>query len=205
MIEYHRTNCMSGSIAMPAQPGGTGGLPLVIENSSSGNLGVCLDALDRGVGASSSGITPTIAVNRASFGLGYQATEKNMGLQESWRYVKVDGFAPTLENAFNGDYDQIYYLSFQNRNDNSYVTGSIRTTPADVGAVNDFYNLNLEFPGSIVAAANEGFVHQWGQGGFLQPSTTAPAAFNVNDPRTPWTRENAAKGADSCQPLARKR
>lgn len=205
MIEYHRTNCMSGSLPMPSQPGISGGRPAVIENSSSGNLGVCLDALDRGVATSSSGITPNVTAGRASFALGYQATEKNMGLQENWRYVKVDGFAPTLENAFNGDYDQIYYLSFQNRNDNSYATGAIRVTPADVGAVNDFYNLNLEFPGSIVAAANEGFVHAWGQGGFLQPSATAPAAFNVNDPRTPWTRENAGAGADSCQPLARKR
>jgi len=122
-------------------------------------VGGCLDALDRGTAYASS--VPAIAVNRASFGLGYQATEKNMGLTENWRYIKVDGHAPTLENAFNGNYDQVYYLSFQNRNDNSYVTGGIRLTPADAGAVNDFYNLNLSITGSIVASVNEGFVHSW--------------------------------------------
>lgn len=218
MIEYHRTNCMSGSIPMPAgKVNPTGNLPVVFENSSSGNLGACLDRLDKGTGYASS--NPAIPAGRASFGLGYQATEKNMGLQENWRYVKIDGHAPTLENAFNGDYDQVYYLSFQMRTADApvvagtatagngvvYETGAIRTTAADAGAIADFFNNNMNIAGNIVAAVNEGFVHSWGQAGFLQPSTTAPAAYNVNNPLTPWARETASAIPDSCQPLTRKR
>ena len=145
---------------------------------------------------------------RASFGLGYQATEKNMGLTENWRYVKIDGKAPTLQNAFSGDYDQAYYLSFQLRTADAPVSmgtptagngivyentaTDIRTAAADALAVADLYNINLNITGNIVATVNQGFVHTWGQGGFLQPSTSAPAAFALNNPLTPWARETAA-------------
>lgn len=218
MIEYHRTNCASGTIVMP--PGRlnpTGNLPIVWEGSSSGNLGTCLDRLDKGIGYSS--VTPAMPAGRTSFGLGYQATEKNMGLQENWRYVKIDGKAPTLQNAFKGDYDQVYYLSFQLRtadapastgqatagNGITYETGAIRSAAADAGAIADFFNNNLNITGNIVSIVNEGFVHSWGQGGFLQPSTSAPAVFALNNPLTPWARETASAAPDSCQPLTRKR
>ena len=218
MVHYHRTNCASGTIFMPpgrANP--TGNLPIVWEASSSGNLGVCLDRLDKGIGYT--GVTPAMPAGRASFGLGYQATEKNMGLQENWRYVKIDGKAPTLTNAFNGDYNQTYYLSFQLRTGDApastgqatagngivYEQGAIRTTPADAGAIQDMFNNNMNIAGNIVSSVNQSFVHNWGQGGYLQPSTAAPASFTLTNPLTPWARETALAAPDSCQPLTRKR
>lgn len=220
MIEYHRTNCASGTIAMPAgKVNPTGNLPVVFEGSSSGNLATCLDRLDKGTGYTS--VSPQMPTGRASFGLGYQATEKNMGLDENWRYVKVDGKAPTLQNAFSGDYDQVYYLSFQLRTaDAPASTGQatagngtvyentatdIRTAAADAGAIADLFNNNLNITGNIVASVNQSFVHSWGQGGYLQPSTAAPAVFALNNPLTPWARETAGAAPDSCQPLTRKR
>jgi len=204
MMHYHGTNCIDGSISMPGQPGLSGGNPAVLENSSSGRLAQCLDHLDKGDGYASS--IPALAAGRASFGIGYQSLEKNVALGENWRYIKTDGVAPTLENVFNGDYDQIYFASFQNRNDGSYKTGPLRTNASkDVAAINEFFNSDLDIDATVVAEVNQAFVHSFGASGFMVPSTTAPAAFNINNPRIPWTREATGGVADSCQPLSKKK
>lgn len=203
MIHYHRTNCMNGSYAMPAQPGLLSGKPAVFENSSSGNLGLCLDHLDKGDGYA--GTVPAMAAGRASYGIGYQATEKNQSNAENWRFIKVDGYAPTRKNVYDGNYDQVYYLSFQNRKDNSYVTGLLRSAASlDVAAINEFYNSNLNIDAGVAADINQGFEFSWGGAGFVIPSTSAPATFSASNPLVPWARETGLGAPDSCQPLTRK-
>lgn len=201
MIHYHRTNCQSGTYPMPGQPGLTSGKPAVFEASSSGNLGLCLDALDQGTAYT--GVTPSIAAGRASYAIGYQATEKNQSNGENWRFVKVDGDAPTRENVYNGDYDQVYFLSFQNRNDNSYVAGPLRATSLDVAAVNEFFASNLNIDAGVAADINQGFEFTWGGAGFVIPSSSAPTTFSASNPLVPWARETVGS-PDSCQPLTRK-
>ncbi len=215
MIHHHRTNCASSTDPMPTQPGLTGGKPAVFENSSSGNLGLCLDNLDQGTAYT--GMTPPSAAGRASFAIGYQATEKNQGNGENWRFVKTDGMAPTRENVFNGDYDQVYYLSFQNRTtaylpsgqDAVYESGPLRTNDSTADAtlkpeVDDFYANNLNIDQAVANDINQGFLFTWGPAGFVIPSSTAPAVYDVNDPRIPWERETSANVPDSCQPLSRR-
>ena len=206
LIHYHRTNCYGGAQPILNQPGAGAGFlgigQLVYENSSSGTLGSCLDALDTGTGFASSKITPDITPGVQSFGLGYQSTEKNMDLAKAYRFVKIDMVAPTLDNAVMGKYRQVYYSGFQNRT-TGYDTGPLRATinATKQAAIQDIFNNSTNINANIVAVLNKGFVHNWGQGGFLVPDATAPAFFTLGDPRTPWTRENAAGGADSCQPL----
>lgn len=210
LIHYHRTVCYTNAQQMLSQPGNGAGFfgagPLVYEGSSSGTLGSCLDVLDKGtVGLTTTKITPNIAAGSQSFAIGYQSTEKNMKLAKNYRFVKVDGVAPTLANAIKGDYRQVYYSGFQNRL-TGYDTGPLRASittarNADIDAIfNNATNINS----NVVAVLDKGFVHNWGRAGFLTPDAIAATVFTVGDPRTPWTREDAAGGADSCQPLFKK-
>lgn len=209
MIHYMRTTCYANSRKMLTQPGPGGSFfgagPLVYENSSSGTLGSCLDALDTGAGYASSKITPDILAGAQSYGIAYQSTEKNMDLAKNYRFVKVDGVAPTLDNAVRGDYRQVYYLGFQNRK-TGYDLGPLRASidAAKTLAIQDMFDKSTNINASVVAVLNQGFGHSWGQGGFLTPDAAAPAIYTPGDPRTPWTRENAVGGADSCQPLMKK-
>ncbi len=206
MIHYLRTNCYAKSLPMLAQPGpgagffGTGAL--VYENSSSGTLGSCLNALDTGAGYSSSKITPDIAAGTQSFGIGYQSTEKNMSLAKNYRFVKVDGVAPTMENAIKGDYRQVYYMGFQNRL-TGYDTGALRASidATKAAAIQDIFDSATNINAAVVAVLNKGFVHPWGQGGFVTPTAGASSVYTPGVPETPWGRVNASGAADSCQPL----
>ncbi len=210
LIHYHRTNCYTAAQPILSQPGsgatGFGIGPLVYENSSSGTLGSCLDALDTGVGLSSPKITPDITSGTQSFGIGYQSTEKNMDLAKNYRFVKIDGIAPTVDNAIKGDYRQVYYSGFQNRT-SGYNTGPLRSTinSTKTTAIKDIFNNGTNINASIVAVLDQGFVHNWGQGGFIVPDATAPAKYTPGSPKTPWTREKANGAADSCQPLFKKK
>jgi len=210
MMHYHRTNCYVDAQNILNQPGPGGGFfgsgALVYENSSSGTLGSCLDALDTGLGLTSSKLTPNIAAGVQSFGFGYQSTEKNIALAKNFRYIKVDGVAPTLANAIKGDYRQVYYMGFQNRVGN-YLSGALRSAPANAAktqAIQDIFDNVTNIDSTIVDGLNAGFVHTWGASGFLVPDATAASVLTAGDPRTPWTRENAAGNADSCQPLFKK-
>jgi hypothetical protein len=219
MMEYHDTNCSSTSVAMP-NPGVTAA-GIVYNNSSSGTLGKCLDAVDKGIArAADAEGSSAIAAGTPSFALGYQSLEKNVSNSESWRYVAIDGVLPTLANAFSGDYSQVYYMSFQRRTaDAPAAAGTptagngvlyentatdIRTVAADAGAIADMYNNGMTITAAIIGNVNQGFNYTWGQSGYLQPSATPGNSLVAATPLTPWIRETAAKVPDSCQPLSKK-
>jgi len=223
MIHYQRAVCYDNALPMLTQPGAGSGLfgngPLVYENSSSGTMSKCMDSLDTGLGLTSSKITPNIAAGVQSFGFGYQSTEKNVSLNQGFRYIKVDMVAPTLANTIKGDYRQVYYSGFQNRLDKQggsattgyYLTGPLRpgtpNTPvglAKAAKIMDLFINSTNISSSVVNVLNKAFLHSWGASGFVMPSATASTVFTTGDPRTPWTREDAAGNADSCQPLYKK-
>ena len=216
MIHYNRTNCQAGTDAMIAQPGGSFGASYVYESSSSSTLGSCIAAMSTSAAVVSSKLTPNVPAGLKAYGVGYQSTEKNGGIQaKDWRFVKIDGVAPTLENAFKGEYREIYYLSFQNvdtvNSTDTFDIGPIRTSAADVAAVNAFWANGLDISGPVAAQLNKGFERNDGagtvfwQGGFLIPSKTAPVVFASNNPLTPFARETTTGAPDSCSPLTNKR
>ena len=218
MIHYNRTNCQAGTDAMISQPGGSFGASYVYESSSSSTLGSCIAAMSTGAGVTSSKLTPNVPAGLNTYGIGYQSTEKNGGVQaKDWRFVKIDGVAPTLENAFNGEYREIYYMSIQNVSGGDYQDGPIRggtapgTANADVAAIDAFWANGLNISGPVAAQLNRGFERNDGagtvfwQGGFLIPSKSAPAVFDANNPLTPFARETSFGAPDSCRPLTNKR
>jgi hypothetical protein len=95
-----------------------------------------------------------------------------------FRYVKVDGVAPTLLNAYFGRWPHVTEQSMQWRKS---FDPSLTTTPE--GRVLSFLATNLGLP-RVIAALNSGFIHPWGQGGYL-----APATSGFDAPKPPVTAE----------------
>jgi hypothetical protein len=241
MVNFFRTNCINGTPTIrtfannvpPPVPA-----PQVYENEGSSGVDSCLAALANGSGfnggfpngldvfpaaPSGSGNSSVVPRNRTAFALGYNSLERNASLNRPFRFMKIDGFAPTLENAFNNLYHDVYYLSYQNRvdanGDPDMRLGAIRTvapTAAQRAVLKSFFaTWNSPSP-AAVDAVNDGLIvnpdgianngDEW-QGGLLQPSRQAPQVFSAgpdplkNDPRTPWARETPSGAADSCQEL----
>lgn len=171
--------CTTGALApLSARPSFFGSSE-VIENSGSGDMSVCLD-------------TANDVDNR--WAMGIQSTEKNANLVDSYRFVKINGFAPTLQNAASGNYIDAAENTFQWR------------TPAFNGPTGDKLSViqtiatNASEP-AIVATLNTGFVHEWGQGGYMALSTNGHIPsfpFTIANPVTTLTHF-AAGSLDNCR------
>ena len=116
--------------------------------------------------------------NRWAIGLLSTENVGNNG-NRKYRYVKVDGVAPTLLNAYLGRWSHVTEQSMQWRKSFDPAL----TTTAE-GQILNFLATNLGLP-KVIAALNSGFVHSWGQGGYL-----APASSNFPAPRPPVTAES---------------
>jgi hypothetical protein len=109
--------------------------------------------------------------NRWAVGLLSTENVGNNG-NRKFRYVKVDGVAPTLLNAYLGRWPHVTEQSMQWRKS---FDPSLTTTSE--GRVLAFLSTNLGLP-RVLSALNSGFVHSWGQGGYLAPATSGFAAPN---------------------------
>ncbi|GAB6142012.1 hypothetical protein JCM14076_27410 [Methylosoma difficile] len=85
--------------------------PIVHAMSSSGGLTECLDELNTGdqtklaAGSFNPGTAyGSTAATATRWALGYQALDKNASLSSGYRFIKVDGATPTLQNIANGRY-----------------------------------------------------------------------------------------------------
>jgi hypothetical protein len=116
--------------------------------------------------------------NRWAVGILSTESVGNNG-NRKFRFVKVDGAAPTLLNAYLGRWPHVTEQSMQWRR--SY-DASLTKTPE--GRVLGFIATNLGLP-RVIAALDTGFVHPWGQGGYL-----APATSGFPSPNPPITAES---------------
>jgi hypothetical protein len=115
--------------------------------------------------------------NRWAIGLLSTESVGNNG-NRKFRYVKVDGVAPTLLNAYMGRWSHVTEQSMQWR---KTFDPALSSTPE--GRVLAFVAKNLGQP-RVISALNSGFVHSWGQGGYLAPATSGFAA-----PKSPVTAD----------------
>lgn len=245
-VHFLRTNCISDAPAMRTFANNVPApapAPNVYENSGSSDMDDCLDALGNGSGfdgdwdvpnfpvgpptADGSGDSSIVAPGRTAFGIGYNSLERNVSLSRDYRFLAVDGAKPTLEEAYDGTWQDIYYLSYQNRVSAGTTPdpqlGGIRTVAADATellVLEEFFGIWNSPTAAAVQAVNDGLIvdpdatttnnpgDEW-QGGFLVGDAAAPATFSAGpasgtDPRTPWSRETAGGTADSCQELSLK-
>jgi len=86
-MHFLSTNCGSGSVVMPAATCSAGAVCAVNGSESASGVDACLNA--------------HAAAN--IWAVGYQSTEKNADLKANYRFIKIDGVAPTLANLFDGN------------------------------------------------------------------------------------------------------
>lgn len=151
-----------------------------------------------------------------AYGMGYNSLENNTSLSFDYRFVKIDGVAPTLENAVKGTYTDVYYLSYQNRvvgGNPDLQTGGIRTVAAnatDVAVAKAYFSTWNATSANAVAQVNKGLTvnpdgianngDEW-ETGFVTPLIGASSVYTPGVPATPFARQNGVGSADSCQEL----
>jgi len=179
---------------------------VVLANRGSSDLGRCLDDLQTGLKSSTStyfkpGGFPTDDP-RFAWGMGYQSAEKNQSLSRGWRFIKVDGFAPTLQNAYRADYLNVAEATCQINN-------------ADVGP-GDFIMAQAIVEevcaADTISVFNEdqNFLHAFGQSGWLAVpdddkhgnSTAVPEApalpSDLMNPNGPVPVSSWTRGGNNC-------
>jgi len=175
--------------ALRASQGSAINGPIVVENAGSGDLGSCLDAAN---GAN-------------EWAIGLQATEKNMTLGKQYRFIKVDGVAPTLANVMATKYFDWSANSMQWRKSmdaGADVNCANAQECTNKVAVLETIRKKVASP-DIIKTLNADFVHPFGQAGYLALSSngyTAPAngQYDPNNPVMNQTRTTSS-GPDTCR------
>ena len=179
MTNYLRTSCLDSSVAPWIN---AWEYPEVHLNASSSDMSKCVaDFSNNG------------------WAVGYQSTDKNMDLADNYRFVKIDGAAPTLENVANDKYLDWVEQSLQ------YNTAAYNAADALTQKVIDLIAEESGQP-SIIAGLNTKYQHLWGQGGYMakptdQDGIQPPAfPFYASYPVNRTTRSPGGFGPDSCRP-----
>lgn len=181
---YLNNPCAGDASVPPASKASSNPLngPIVVENSGSGDVEVCLNDFNNAT--TNLGANHPTGKAYAAWALGVQSLEKNANLSNNYRFIKVDGVAPTLENVANGSYQHWGESTFQYRNSSS--KGPKGNTLAILTKI-----ANNAASTTYVAKENASFVHSFGASGYLVvPQIAAPAAngvFNASTPVNPYS------------------
>jgi len=166
----------------------------VVNNSGSGDVEKCLNDYNN-----ATNVTGKNAALRKRWAIGVQSLEKNApsggAYSNAYRFIKVDGFAPTLANAHAGDYYDVARQSIQTRIGTATVNVDARD--ALVPFVDNKVNLD---------ALNK--THAFGRSGWLGSprSTQVPdSALNVSQPVAWFQRVSGAKSNTCALPSAFKK
>jgi hypothetical protein len=102
-MHFLSTNCGAGSVVMPAGTCSNGSLCAVNSSESASGVDACLHT------------------HNASnvWAVGYQSTEKNADLRSNYRFIKIDGVAPTLAHTIDGNYGHFAELVAVRRSNTS--------------------------------------------------------------------------------------
>jgi hypothetical protein len=132
--------------------------------------------------------------NTTAWAIGVLATDRNANLALPYRFVKVDGYAPTIQEAAAGHYLYASEGSFNWRKVSPKPTGDVLTLIQKLAD-------DASSP-SVLANFNKSAVHPWGQGGYLAISTQGYPVkfpFDPNYPVTPYTHGPTGSTLDNCR------
>lgn len=173
--------------------------PVVVKNSGSGDVRKCLNDYNNGTSTMSNPVKPDAAATKR-WAVGIQSLENNMNLADGYRFVKIDGYAPTLKNIHSGNYTDWAAQSVQWRSNTA--TFEFPTYGADILKIFTFLKDSWITVGSIVNL-NAGHVHSFGQSGWLlepKSGTGAPDNdFNPVKPINAYTRAPGSQAPNTCQ------
>jgi ABC-type phosphate transport system substrate-binding protein len=189
--KFLNTPCSSGALAPIATSNPLAG-PVVVLNSGAGDVDNCLDDFNAGANNSAQN-----ANGDKAWAIGVQSTERNVSLSKQYRFVKIDGAAPTLENAASGHYFDFAEVTYQYRK------------PAFNGPTGDKLTIIQKIASdagkpSIIAKNNQAYVHPFGRAGYLAVSRSgfavpSNAVFDPNTPVTPYTHAPGGLSLDNCR------
>lgn len=179
-----------------ASPGNAFTGPVVAENAGGTDLGRCLDDFNNGTNNSGQNSSLT-----HRWAIGLQFTTENVDLSKDYRYVKIDGIAPTIQNVAAGDYPYYAEESFQWRTDITTLTNASTTSDKNDTETLMNYIATTAVTPTALAAINTSYIHTWGQGGWLAiPGTFTPSnPFDINNPVNTSTRAPFNHGPNTCQ------
>ena len=184
---FTNTPCDASAPQTIRAPGDASFGPVVNESPESGGVTDCLVAADTNAGG------PIWAV-------GLQALEKS---SPNFRFVKIDGVAPTIENVANNTYKDWVETSIQWRNSGANaIDGKGNIPTGDALQLIKFIAANASTP-TEVATLNAGLHHAFGvDGSYLALESNGFTPSFPFDPANPVTTStHAALGTpDSCSP-----
>jgi hypothetical protein len=190
---------------------------VLCSNRGSSDLGRCLHALEN---AALSGNSPELFNNgdanptnntRFAWAIGYQSVENNQTLRAppapgisghgDYRFVKVDGLAPTLQNVYLADYTDHYEQTCQIRKNNTAIDPNVPGT-----TLRSIFNAVCRSGNFDVFLDNQNFLHPWGQAGWLVvpdgPGGTVSDAptdiANLMNPNAPVPVSSWTRRGESC-------
>ncbi|MEI6267701.1 MAG: hypothetical protein WCP01_02390 [Methylococcaceae bacterium] len=112
-----------------------------------------------------------------AWSIGMQALEKNSDIAKAYRFVKIDGAAPTLANAFNGSYSDWVEATWQYRN-------TANSGPAgDTLKIVDKIIKNAGSPAKLNSLLNK--TQPFGRTGYLAVAANGFAVTDTLDPALP--------------------
>jgi len=186
--------------------------PKVMQMSSGGGVESCMQDADtkpavvtavdiNNHALSTNGIAG--GAGRYAWAFGIQSSENNASLAFPYRFVKIDGVAPTIKNVAEGKYINWAEQAYQWRKDYNTVGGwnpEAGTTDAAAKLAILTEIANKTAKKDTVANLNTGFLHPFGQSGLLGNAVdnTQQLPFADNWPVNAFTHKNAS-GLDNCR------
>jgi hypothetical protein len=188
------------SVATPvAEPGNPALGPVVANNSGSSDVSRCLDDFNQG--------TNTSAKNAGlvkRWAIGINSTENNTNNAFNYRFIKIDGAAPTLQAVHAGDYYDYAEQSFQYRTSaDRLLNATLAADKTDTLTILGHMASQGNTPNDT-AIINTNYVYTWGQGGWLvTPRSTGGFTpsnpFSISNPVNSSTRAPYGKAPNTCQ------
>jgi hypothetical protein len=176
----------------------------VFSIADGGNMESCLT--DFAVGSAAAldyTASPVNTVGQTAWAFGQQSSDKNASATKAYRFVKLDHVAPTLANAYSGDYDFVNESTWQ------YATTAASGRSQQYAIVKQLIS-NVTDPATVGADLDAFTKQQFGYAGFFGTAANAyshnsafvlPASISntvaPTYPVTPWTRTNVSGVLDN--------
>ena len=189
-INAHILNnpCASGALSPAATSNILAG-PIVTLNAGSGDVETVM--VDFNSGTNASGKNAALA---KVWAIGVQSTEKNLNDVKNYRQIKVDGVAPTIENAAKGKFSLVAESTWQWLKSGGPAGDTLKIVQKIAAEAGN---------PTLLGQANAGFKHLYGNGGYLAISANGwavdPTGNLAAAPVSPYTRAPNGLALDNCR------
>lgn len=161
---------------------------------SSGGVSECLRELDAGNNTIGTSFNNTYTTGGARWAIGIQGLEKNANQAEDWRFVKIDGVAPTLANVAKGKYHDWAELTFQYSKTHAWDLSEDLIVKEFIKAASN---------PNVIVSLNQTNVHPFGDSGFLaSPKNFTPDVngnFVSSYPVNPYSHATTVQAVNNCR------